>query len=93
MKRNILGLAAIVLAIGFSAFTQKKTASVFYGLKQDQVTYQKISGTVNEGLCHDVADFDCVIGYDADQGSTLNANSLPSEPTFRSQSEAIYFNN
>jgi hypothetical protein len=93
MKRNVLGLAAIVLAIGFSAFTQKKVASVFYGLKTDGVTYQKISGTPNDALCHDVADFDCVIGYDADQGNTLNANSLPSEPTFRSGSDAIYFNN
>jgi hypothetical protein len=93
MKRNVLALAAIVLAIGFSAFTQKKVASVFYGLKTDQVTYQKISGTPNEGICHDVANFDCVIGYDSDKGNTLNANSLPSEPTYRSESEAIYFNN
>jgi hypothetical protein len=93
MMRKISVLVAIILAIGFSAFKEKKNASVFYGLKSDGVTYQRISIWPNNANCHDVADFPCEIGYNSDQGSTLNANSLPSQPTYSDEVYAIFWDN
>lgn len=86
------------LAIGFSAFTtakshKKQTASVFYILSSsNQYTKFTGSGQPSEAGCEDAATHRCVIGYDSDQGSTLNASSLPSTPTYQSDSNGLWEN-
>jgi hypothetical protein len=66
MKKNFLGMAAIVLGIAFSAFTPKGSTSddLFYWFEQTNHTYvgSSTSSTNNPLGCSSIGD-DCVKGY------------------------------
>lgn len=93
MKRNLLGVGAIVLAIGFSAFTAaKKAPSFFYGLNAAGTTYIQLPGQPDLDNCHATANFKCVVGFDNNPGVTsFPATSIPAGKTYDSPQSALYF--
>tara|TARA_R110002033_G_scaffold36621_1_gene75230 strand:- start:5423 stop:5728 length:306 start_codon:yes stop_codon:yes gene_type:complete len=97
-QKLAMGMLVAALAIGFSAFTgttktEKTTASVFYILTSSN-QYQRYTGggQPSEDGCEDIADHNCVIGFDSDQGSTIDANALPSAPTYQSSTKGLWSN-
>ncbi len=96
-QKLALGILVGALAIGFSAFTgttkaEKTTASVFYILTSSNQYQKYTGGQPSEDGCEDTANHNCVIGFDSDQGSTIDANALPSTPTYQSSTKGLWSN-
>jgi len=91
MKKYLLGIFAIALAIGFSAFTTTKetTSNFFYGLNAAGDTYRLI--TVLEDNCHGSSSNICVLGYEEAQTAPFSTSSIPSGWTQEGSSNKVYF--
>lgn len=90
MKRNLLGLFAVVLAVAFSAFTSAKhnnsqttlywfTANATFGdetvFTANQVTsLNVIDDDAPTGICNDAPEFKCVLGFDISDVNVSGSN-------------------
>lgn len=98
LHKVALSIAVGAFAIVFSAFKtaedNKKTttASVFYVLTSAN-QYTRVTGSIpSEGGCADEANHKCIIGYNEDRGTALDANDLPAAPPFESDSNGLWSN-
>ncbi len=87
MKKYLLGLFAMVIAIGFSAFTPQKkivknsweTPLIWYTIDTDGSLGVAYDGTTEYTksevvtLCEDQDDIDCMRGYDTEQFDFVNS--------------------
>ncbi|PYF76545.1 hypothetical protein [Pedobacter nutrimenti] len=89
MKKVFFGLLVAAIAVGGSAFTsaQKKvtTDTYYYVLNQAGTSYRSVGIVApDEDLCSTAPISKCVVGFNADHGTTVNPTSLPSGKTYES---------
>lgn len=89
MKKVFLGLLVAAIAVGGSAFTNAKKATVetfYYKLNQAGTTYTLVGTEDPSGDCNTSNIAKCVIGFSSDQGPSLSRTSLPTTPVYQSTS-------
>jgi hypothetical protein len=69
MKRNVLGLAAVVLAVAFSSFTAKKFATTYYVSSETSTAYN--IQTTDAGTCTTGTKV-CEFDYNGTLGSSIS---------------------
>lgn len=94
MKKNFFGLVAVVLAVGFSAFTvAHKTNYFVYGLDDTSTNYVRIQSssvsTLPESNCSSGGSLNCIQGFVTDP----NVQSYPvgtKTPDIQSSTQGQY---
>lgn len=95
MQKMIYGLAIAAMAVGVSAFSfsqdsieEFSQATFFYTLNQAGDLYTRVTGTPPpEDQCQEGPSESCIIGYESDQGPTLDPEDLPHQPDYSSTTE------